>query len=183
MRNNRRFGNNKEVEYVNLFKKLTGNKNIFTSRNESKRMDSLKVDIIGTPFLFQIKAGKQNSVQFFKYTKELEKYKEDMMEHYQQMLYVVIHHDNKTKGKRERQKTDTLVYINIIEAKKIYIKNNFYEKIINNSFSDKEVVNRKIKPSKKTIKKFLNENKLVMYSDVVVMTLDTFIKSWEKELR
>jgi len=55
--NARAKGHTYELRIVNEWKKLTGNDEVWTSRNMSRIMDNLKVDLVGTdPFYIQCKA-------------------------------------------------------------------------------------------------------------------------------
>lgn len=69
MRNNRTAGNNFERTIVNELKKL--NYNVCTSRNESRKMDALKVDIMGDiPYHIQCK-NSQNKPKYEVLLKEM----------------------------------------------------------------------------------------------------------------
>ncbi len=112
---NRRKGHNAERHYANVFKEMYPD--VVTSRYGSRQMDDAKVDLIGLPFLTQIKAGKQKGM---KPHKVLEEMKDLVPQRYKDDLKIVIHHREGVRGKK-RTEFDSIVsmtfedFLNIIK--------------------------------------------------------------------
>lgn len=100
---NRTKGHNAERYYASVFKELFPD--CQTARYASRQMDDAKVDLVGLPFLVQIKAGQQRGM---KRGEILESMYNLVPQAYKDQMKILIHHKQGTKGKKRTQ-FDTLV--------------------------------------------------------------------------
>ena len=100
---NRRKGHNAERYYANVFKEIYPD--VVTSRYGSRQMDDAKVDLIGLPFLTQIKAGKQKGLKPHEVLREM---KDLVPARYKDDIKILIHHMEGTRGKK-RTEFDSIV--------------------------------------------------------------------------
>lgn len=103
MGNNRTKGHNAERHYRRIFKELFPH--CETSRYASKMMDDAKVDLVGLPFLTQIKAGKQRALKHHQVLEDMHNLVPDDKK---DDIKIIIHHKEGRRGK-PRGEYDQLV--------------------------------------------------------------------------
>lgn len=160
--NGRKKGIKWELYIIHLLKSIGYTKAIST-RNSSRYLDALKIDVNHVPFWIQIKSGRQY-VSPIPLLQEIEKnVKNENLTDYPIILIRIY---DREKGNNKRLSTDSLVYI---------MENNF-NKHFKWTFTSINIVNNKINSNYREI---LKKNQVVLRkveNPLLVFTLDTFIE-------